>query len=308
MNRRDLIRAGLAAGGVLVYGTKAGRAASATQDRLKVPADGKIPVAFLISDGAVVIDFAGPWEVFQDVMLTSSSISMEHRMPFDLYTVSASAKPIRTSGGMIITPKYTFANAPQPKVIVIPAQGNDGPEVMEWIRRASQKADLTMSVCTGAFLLAKSGLLDGKSATTHHNSYKIFERQFPKVTLKRGARFVEEGNLATAGGLTSGMDLAQRVVERYFGEQAAMMNAYYMEYQGAGWKDASGGANAEYAKNTIPPGFEEDPVCGMAIEKGDQLKADYKGTTYYFCMESCRQRFLKSPEEFVGTVPKAKSM
>jgi putative intracellular protease/amidase/YHS domain-containing protein len=233
---------------------------------------------------------------------------MDRRMPFELYTVSASTKPIRTSGGMMITPNYTFADAPQPKVIVIPAQRDDGPAAMEWIRKASQKADVTMSVCTGAFLLAKSGLLDGKSATTHHNSYKIFERQFPKVTLKRGARFVEEGNVATAGGLTSGMDLAQRVVERYFGEQAAEMNAYYMEYQGAGWKDASGGANAEYAKNTVPPGYEEDPVCGMAIEKGDQLKAEYKGTTYYFCMESCRQQFLRAPDQFIGSIPKQKSM
>src|SRR5579871_5310609 len=181
MRRRDLFRAGLAAGGAMVYGARAVRAASTTEDRLKVPADGKIPVAFLISDGAVMIDFTGPWEVFQDVMLTNPAIPREHRMPFDLYTVSATDKPIRTSGGMMITPKYTFANAPQPKVIVIPAQGNDGPEVMDWIRNASQKADVTMSVCTGAFILAKSGLLDGKSATTHHNSYKIFERQFPKV-------------------------------------------------------------------------------------------------------------------------------
>jgi len=306
MNRRDLIRAGLVAGGALVYGTKAGRAAPAAEDRIKVPADGKIPVAFLISDGAVVIDFAGPWEVFQDVMLTDSSLPMDRRMPFNTYTVSASAKPIRTAGGMMITPKYTFANAPQPKVIVIPAQDNDGPEVMEWIRKASQKTDVTMSVCTGAFLLAKTGLLDGKSATTHHAAYKIFEKQFPKVTLKRGARFVEEGNLASAGGLTSGMDLAQRVVERYFGTQVAEANADNLEYQGVGWKDP--GSNAKYTKSAVPPGYEEDPVCGMAVPKDEQLKAEYKGTTYYFCMESCRRRFLKSPQEFVGTVPKPKSM
>jgi YHS domain-containing protein len=179
--------------------------------------------------------------------------------------------------------------------------------VLNWIRKSSQTADVTMSVCTGAFLLAKTGLLDGKSATTHHNSYKIFERQFPKITLKRGARFVEQGNLATAGGLTSGMDLAMRVVERYFGREAADQNAYYMEYQGEGWRDSSGAANAAYLTVKLRPGFEEDPVCGMEIKPGG-LKAEYNGAMYYFCMDSCRQRFLKSPAAFVGAAPQRKSM
>jgi putative intracellular protease/amidase/YHS domain-containing protein len=300
MKRRDLFRAGLLAGGAIAYGNRRAVAAEVLNP-LTPPAKGLIPVAFLISDGAVVIDFTGPWEVFQDVMLD------DQHMPFHLYTVAETAKPIRASGGMKIVPDYTFANAPLPKVIVIPAQGNDSPAVLDWIRKASQTADVTMSVCTGAFLLAKSGLLDGKSATTHHNSYKIFERQFPKVTLKRGSRFVEDGKLASAGGLTSGMDLAMRVVERYFGREVAEKNAYYMEYQGGGWKDSSGAANAAYLNVKIKPGYEEDPVCGMEVKKGE-LKADYKGTTYYFCMDSCRQRFLQSPDGFLGPAPQQKSM
>jgi putative intracellular protease/amidase/YHS domain-containing protein len=301
MKRRDLFHAGLVAGSALVYGSKRARAAEGVVNPLTPPAKGQIPVAFLISDGAVVIDFTGPWEVFQDVMLD------DQRMPFQLYTVAATAKPIRASGGMKIVPDYTFANAPSPKVIVIPAQGDDSPAVLDWIRKASQTADVTMSVCTGALLLAKTGLLDGKTATTHHNSYKIFERQFPKITLKRGARFVEAGNLASAGGLTSGMDLAMRVVERYFGREVAETNAYYMEYQGDGWKDSSGAANAAYLNVKIKPGYEEDPVCGMQVKKGE-LKADYKGTIYYFCMDSCRQRFLNAPESFLGPAPHQKSM
>lgn len=301
MKRRDLFRAGLVASSALVYGSKRARAAETVVNPLTPPARGPIPVAFLISDGAVMIDFAGPWEVFQDVMLD------DQRMPFHLYTVAASAKPIHASGGMQIVPDFTFANAPRPKVIVIPAQNNDSPAVLDWIRKASQTADVTMSVCTGAFVLAKTGLLDGKPATTHHNSYKIFERQFPKIALKRGARFVETGNLASAGGLTSGMDLAMRVVERYFGREAADRNAYYMEYQGEGWKDSSGAANAAYLNLKTRPGYEEDPVCGMEIKK-NELKADFKGTTYYFCMESCRQRFLKSPDSFLAVTPQQKSM
>jgi putative intracellular protease/amidase/YHS domain-containing protein len=301
MKRRDLFRAGLAAGSAFLYSAHRASAAERVDNPLTPPAKGLIPVAFLISEGAVVIDFAGPWEVFQDVMLD------DQRMPFHPYTVAASAKPIHASGGMQIVPDFTFANAPAPKVIVIPAQNNDSPAVLDWIRKASQTADVTMSVCTGAFLLAKTGLLDGKSATTHHNSYKLFERQFPKITLKRGARFVEQGNLASAGGLTSGMDLAMHVVERYFGREVAEQNAYYMEYQGDGWKDASGAANAAYLNVKIKPGYEEDPVCGMEVKKGE-LKADYKGATYYFCMDSCRQRFLKSPDGFLNPTPQRKSM
>ena len=127
---------------------------------LKPPDKGQIPVAFLISDGAVVIDFCGPWEVFQDVVIPSSE-----QMPFRLYTVAETKKPVRTSGGMQIVPEYTIENAPPPKVIVIPAQSQPSPAVLEWIRKSSKTTDVTMSVCTGAFVLAKTGLLNGKSAT-----------------------------------------------------------------------------------------------------------------------------------------------
>src|SRR5271169_3881391 len=115
MKRRDLFRAGLAASSALVYGSGRARAANTVENPLKPLEKGIMPVAFLISDGAVVIDFAGPWEVFQDAMLD------DQRMPFHPYTVSAKAKPIEASGGMKIVPDFTFQNAPVPKVIVIPA-------------------------------------------------------------------------------------------------------------------------------------------------------------------------------------------
>ena len=125
-----------------------------------------------------------------------------------------------------------------------------------------------MSVCTGAIELAKTGLLDGKSATTHHASYIYFAKTFPQVNLKRGFRFVDEGNVASAGGLTSGIDLALHVVERYFGHHAALDTAYVMEYQGRGWLDPSGAANAEYAQAKPPAaGQVIDPVCGMPVKR-----------------------------------------
>lgn len=93
-----------------------------------------------------------------------------------------------------------------------------------------------MSVCTGAFQLGRAGLLDGLEATTHHEFWDAFEKQFPKVKLQRGPRFVEHPHVATAGGLTSGIDLALRVVARYFGDPVAQATADYMEYRGTGWK------------------------------------------------------------------------
>ncbi len=227
---------------------------------LKPPAQGSIPVAFVISNGAQVIDFTGPWEVFQDVMVPGRT---DH--PFHPYTVSESTSPIHASGGMKIVPDYTFENAPVPKVIVIPAQSEPSEATLEWIRKSTKTTDVTMSVCTGAFVLAKTGLLSGKAATTFHGAFVSFANEFPEIHLKRGARFVEDGNLATAGGLSSGIDLALRVVERYFGREIAQKTAYNMEYQGLGWLNPD--SNQAYA--ATPVSTAEHPlcvVCGMDVD------------------------------------------
>jgi putative intracellular protease/amidase/YHS domain-containing protein len=264
---------------------KPGRGAPA----LTPPSTGKIPVAFLISDGAVVIDFCGPWEVFQDAS------PEDGKSGFELYTVAEKDRPIETSGGMKILPNYTFANAPRPRVIVIPAQNGDTEAMCEWIRDSAKTADLTMSVCTGAFVLAKTGLLSGKSATTHHYAYTELAMKFPDIHVKRGYRFVEEGNIASAGGLTSGMDLALRVVERYYGHDHAMHTALDMEYQGQGWMDPSGAANAIYAQS-VASGLVCQ-ICGMPIEEKSALASIYKGHTYYFCTADHKATFDAAPEK-----------
>jgi transcriptional regulator GlxA family with amidase domain len=261
---------------------------------LTPPAKDPIPVAFLISDGAVVIDFCGPWEVFQDVMVAS-----RQDMPFRLYTVAETKKPIRTSGGMQIVPDYTIADAPSPKVIVNPAQSDPSPAVLDWITKSSKTTDVTMSVCTGAFVLAKTGLLDGKSATTFHAAFKTFAMEFPKIELKRGARFVENGNLATAGGLSSGIDLALRVVERYYGREVAAKTAYNMEYQGQGWMDAN--SNQTYAVTPVSTVQHPlCPVCGMDVDPKISPKPVYKGATYYFCSDDDKKTFDAAPDKFVS--------
>lgn len=288
MTRRTLLAsaAGLAAVQPLLEGQ------SSEAGKLPAPAEGKIPVAFPISEGAVVIDYSGPWEVFQD---TQVPVGDKNVPGFDLYTVSNTTDPIAVSGGMKVVPNYSFENAPTPKVIVIPAQqGNDG--MISWIRNASAKADLTMSVCTGAFLLAKTGLLAGKAATTHHGSYSAFAMQFRDVKMQRGLRFVEAGgNLASAGGLSSGIDLALRVVERYYGKFVAERTAFFMEYQGTGWKDPK--SNAVYAQRPKESG-PVCAVCGMAVSATAALQATYKAKVYRFCSNGCKSQFEQTPAEF----------
>jgi putative intracellular protease/amidase/YHS domain-containing protein len=307
MNRRELLKRtaalSVAAGipsllaGKLFAGTDGVQAKSAigktkpVSNPLTPPAEGSIPVAFPISDHAVIIDFCGPWEVFQDV-----EIHGRKDPAFHLYTVAETKEPIIASGGMKIIPEYTFRTAPAPKVIVIPAQkANDA--MLEWIRTSTRSTDVTMSVCTGAYVLAKTGLLSGKSATTFHRAYKDFAVEFPDINLKRGARFVEDGNLASSGGLTSGMDLAFRVVERYFGRELAEETAYNIEYQGRGWTNPD--SNLVY---TAPPRYTADkrlcPVCGM--EADPTITSVYKGKTYLFCLRDHKETFDKAPAKFVS--------
>lgn len=192
---------------------------------LRAPAGRPFRVAFAIGDGSNVIDMSGPWEVFQDAAVHAGGAG------FTLYTVAATRSPVRLTGGLQVVPDHTFDDAPAADVVVVPAIRGT-PELHAWLRRVAPKVDVLMSVCTGAFQLAAAGLLDGLPATTHHDFWDDFAARYPRVELRRGERFVEASpRLATAGGLTSGIDLALRVVERYYGRQAAKDTAAYMEYR-----------------------------------------------------------------------------
>lgn len=241
MNRRRFLTAAATIGSGIVASTARAFDASdeskvsgpkgiATQDsKLTPPAKGGIPVAVLISEHLNVIDFSGPWGVFESVNVPGAT-----EPPFRLFTVAETTDIVTSGSGLKLKPDYTFANVPDVKIVVIAAQkGSDA--MREWLKTIAPKADVTMSVCTGAFHLAKAGLLSGRAATTHHEFFEKMEKEYPDIQVKRGARFVEGEKISTAGGLTSGTDLALRVVERYFGREVAQAAATYMEYQGKGW-------------------------------------------------------------------------
>jgi transcriptional regulator GlxA family with amidase domain len=228
MNRRDVLKTGLGGAALTLGGVATG---ALVQESGILPRRERVQVAFLIGRGTNMIDLAGPWEVFQD------SHDGDGNMPFELFTVAPDVEARQMTGGFHTRAHYSFADAPQPNLIVIPAHGGS-PESLEWLRRASVGADLTMSVCTGAFHLARAGLLDGIPATTHHDFWDSFAEEFPTIELQRGPRFIDSGRIATAGGLTSGIDLALHVVARYFGEESATATARYMEYASERWRTA----------------------------------------------------------------------
>jgi transcriptional regulator GlxA family with amidase domain len=285
-----------AALGVLSAGSSGGALASSARtpiSPLAAPASG-VPVAFLISEGTVMIDFAGPWEVFQD-----ANVPGQMQAGFVPYTVAETTKPVSFSDGAVVVPRYDFTNAPRPKLIVVPAQADPTPATLKWLKDSAKTADVVMSVCTGAFVLAKAGLLDGHKATTHHGSLVRLAMEYPNVTVRRGARFVDNGHIATSAGLSAGIDLALHVVARYFGADAAKQTAYDMEYQSQSWLNED--SNLAYMSPPKPrAGFANCAVCWMEVDKKTAPSTVYNGTRYYFCMQGHKQQFEASPQRFLN--------
>jgi len=217
-----------------------GQALADAPATLKPPKTGPIKVAFVISENANLMDIAGAWEVFQDTTLADG----KDGMPFLLYTVAASTAPLHTTGsgrpGMTVTPDFSFAQAPAADIVVVGAQSG-APGLGQWLQRQHDEQKVMLSVCTGAFKFAEAGLLNGKPATTHHWYFGEFAEKFPDIKLVREVRYVQsDPRTYTAGGLSSGIDLALHIVAGYFGQAQAQRTADYMEYQGQGWKSNQG--------------------------------------------------------------------
>lgn len=258
-----------------------------------VPPHGGVNVAFLISDGTVMIDFAGPWEVFQDANVLGRTSPA-----FNLYSVAETTKPVSFSGGATVVPQHTLDDAPAPNVVVVPAQADPTAAVKQWLVTMARRADLVMSVCTGALVLAQAGLLDGKTVTTHHSAFTTLPMQYPNVKVAHGVRFVDNGRIATSAGLSAGIDLALHVVARYYGKTAATLTAYDMEYQSTHWLD---GANSAYAKPPVAKdGYAFCGVCWMQVDPKTSPVLSYRGKKYYFCMPAHERLFAASPQRFIN--------
>lgn len=192
-------------------------------------------VAILLFEGVQIIDFTGPYEVFGQAGLR-------------VFTVAASKAPITTSMGMKVTPDYALADAPPAQVLVIPGgdigAAVDNPDVIAWIRERAAPARHVLSVCNGAIILAKTGLLDGLTATTFYDLIPSLRQAAPKTRVVTDQRYVDNGKIITTAGLSSGIDGSLHVVERLQGKGPAQQAALNMEYD---WRPDSGFARASLA-------------------------------------------------------------
>ena len=188
-----------------------------------------------------VLDFAGPFEVFSRTRLEPGveSRRSDASAPFNVFTVARDARPLKATGGLEVTPSYSFADTPSIDLLVVP--GGFGTRALleddvtlDWIRGVAKPAKLVTSVCTGALLLAKAGLLGGRRATTHWGALDLLASMDPTMTVEREQRVVEEDGIVTSAGVSAGIDMALAVVERFCGREVADETARYMEYLGRG--------------------------------------------------------------------------
>lgn len=204
------------------------------------PGQPEVQVGILLFDGVQIIDFAGPYEVFGAA-------------GFGVVTVSADGQPVTTAMGLKVTPDHAYADMPEVDLLLVPggevADAMHDEALLDFVRARSAAASQTLSVCTGAHILASAGLLDGKPATTFHGAFSAFERMFPKVELVRDRRWVDSGRIVTSAGLSSGLDAALHLVSRLHGEDRARSVALRLEYD---WKPEGGFVRGQMADRLFP--------------------------------------------------------
>lgn len=271
-------------------------------------------IAILLYPGVELLDFAGPLEVFN------------HMEGAKVYTVAAQSGPMTIMQKMLtVVPEYTLSTAPKADILVIPGgrmeEVMQDSSVVDWIRRTTEGRNLTMSVCTGTFLLGKAGLLDGKRITTHWAATQMLKQMTPKATVLEHTRFVDQGSLITTAGVSAGIDGALHVVARLKGMEAAQRIARIMEYDkwepqaglvvGQTGHQSKGKARAIITKPAIvkkPIASKStelkltssiDPVCQMSVDGLVADTARYMGKTYGFCSKLCKERFKKEPTAYL---------
>lgn len=188
-----------------------------------------IHVGILLFNEVEVLDFAGPFEVF-------SVATENNKKLFNAFTIGESDKTIIARNGLKVIPEYTIQNHPELDILIIP--GGYGAEhieiknktILNWIKAQQAKVDILASVCTGAFLLAQSRILDNTKATTHWMDLDRLENEYPKITVIRGVKFVDEGKIITAGGISAGINMSFHIIERLLGKKVVEETAKRMEY------------------------------------------------------------------------------
>lgn len=187
-------------------------------------------IAIVLYEHAEVLDFAGPAEVFS----AAANFAGQFGEPVRVYTVAKTTAPIKAQGFISITPEYSIADAPPADIVVIPggpsSNFTNDAEAMKWLEKNIGTAQVTLTVCTGAFALAKTGALDGLNVTTWYGALDRLQIEAPKSHVISGTRFIDNDRYVTTAGVSAGIDGSLHVVARIFGRQIADQTARYMEY------------------------------------------------------------------------------
>ena len=201
---------------------------------------GQMTIGILIFDDVEVLDFCGPFEVFASATAAGESPRDERRL-FRVLTIAEENRIVRARGGLLIQPHHTIPDHPPLDILVVPGgygtrRELSNPVVLDWIAAQDRQTRLTTSVCTGAFLLAANGLLDGKRATTHWASIDWLREHYPAIDVRADERVVDEDRIVTSAGVSAGIDMALHVLARLHGQEVAAGTARGMEYDWSGTK------------------------------------------------------------------------
>lgn len=203
-------------------------------------ADPTRQVSILVFDEIEVLDLAGPFEVFS----VASRVALRKgalRAPFEVSLVADRPRTIRARGNFNVNAHTGIADVESTSVLLVPGgivdQPLADPAIIDWVRTLSRKAEITASVCTGAFILAKVGLLDGLKATTHWEDAAELARDYPDIEVTHGESWVDQGNVVTSAGISAGIDMSLHLVRRLLGQEMALATARQMEYR---WVDEAG--------------------------------------------------------------------
>lgn len=187
-------------------------------------------IALLLFDDVEVLDFAGPFEVF------AVANELRGNTVFNVITVASSRATIRAVNGLKVLPEFTLEDCPPPHVIIVPGGAGtrkllNQPMLLEWLRIKARTAEIVASICTGALVLGKTGLLDGLRTTTHHQCLDELRTIAPAAIVDPSQRFHDNGKFCSSAGITAGIDLSLHLIARLLGPEAATETAGYMEYE-----------------------------------------------------------------------------
>jgi len=193
-------------------------------------------VLILAFDGVEALDFAGPFEVFTTASRVSQRLNPGTEAPFEVASVAlaSAGQPVQARAGLRLLADHDLADSPTADLLIVPGGVVDAPmaspATLRWIAKCAAGAQLVASVCTGVFLLAKSGVLTQEAVTTHWEDIADLSEQFPLLDVREGERWIDSGRVVSSAGISAGIDMSLYLVERLAGRALAERTARQMDY------------------------------------------------------------------------------